>query len=272
MFEDVVVDDGNVQGGEDGDETRNDGPEEELVPPDVDHPLGKVALAAGLHAEETAAHVDHFPGQEQREPCERHECGGAGSEDRVTLLRVGVVASRPEIAVAKAVHDEQETRETQRAHPESVRDHIEHDFQGEDAALEVLGRAREDVGRCDFHAETHVGHAGGDHDDPQDFDGRKRKHGQTGAVFERQTDEQRACLCNVLGEQMQDEFLDVVEHAATFFDGVEDRGEVVVGQNDVGGVFSHVGPGHAHRYADVGNLQGGGVVDTVAGLYRVSFS
>ena len=45
----------------------------------------------------------------------------------------------------------------------------------------------------------------------------------------------------------------------------DDRGEVVVGQDHVGRLLRHVGAGHAHGDADVGRLQGRGVVHAVAG-------
>lgn len=68
VSEDVVVDDGDVENWEDGDESSHDGPEQELVAPHVVHPLGEVFIGVGLHAEEAAAHVDHLPGEEQSEP------------------------------------------------------------------------------------------------------------------------------------------------------------------------------------------------------------
>lgn len=68
MLEDVPVDHGDVDDGEDGDPSGHDRPEEKLVAPDVVHPLGEVAGGFGLHAEERPPHVDHFPGEEEREP------------------------------------------------------------------------------------------------------------------------------------------------------------------------------------------------------------
>lgn len=68
MFEDDLVDDGDIQDREGRDEAGHDGPEEERVTPDIVHPLREVALGFGLHAEEGAAHVDHFPGEEEGEP------------------------------------------------------------------------------------------------------------------------------------------------------------------------------------------------------------
>lgn len=82
VFEDDMVDDGDIEQGEDGDEPGHDGPEEELVAPHVVHPLGEVFLGAGLHAEEAETHVNHFPREEKGEPGEADEGRGAGAEDR----------------------------------------------------------------------------------------------------------------------------------------------------------------------------------------------
>lgn len=64
MFEDDIVQNGNVEDREHGDPSSHDGPEKKLVLPDVVHPLGKVLLGFWLHAEERTAHIDHFPSQE----------------------------------------------------------------------------------------------------------------------------------------------------------------------------------------------------------------
>ena len=46
---------------------------------------------------------------------------------------------------------------------------------------------------------------------------------------------------------------------------MDDGGEVVVGQDHISGALGHIGAGDAHGAADVGHLQGGGVVDAVTG-------
>ena len=62
-----------------------------------------------------------------------------------------------------------------------------------------------------------------------------------------------------------DVFHEVVVEAAAAFDGGDDGGEVVVGEDHFGGVFGDFGAGDAHGDADVGAGEGGGVVDAVAG-------
>jgi len=58
----------DIQGREDSHEAGDDGPEEEAVLAHVMVPLCEVLCGFRLHAEETAAEVDHFPGEEEREP------------------------------------------------------------------------------------------------------------------------------------------------------------------------------------------------------------
>ena len=52
---------------------------------------------------------------------------------------------------------------------------------------------------------------------------------------------------------------------ASFLDGADDAGEVVVGEHHAGGLLAGLGAFDAHRDADVGALEGGGVVHAVAG-------
>lgn len=51
VLKDIVVDDGDIQRGENSAEARNDGPEEELVPPHIVRPLGEVSFGAWLRTE-----------------------------------------------------------------------------------------------------------------------------------------------------------------------------------------------------------------------------
>lgn len=111
VLEDFVVDNRNVQDGEGEYETGHDSEEQELVAPDIVHPLREVALGVGLHLEEAAAEVHHLPGEEEREPGHACECCGTSAEDSVTSVRfvrviVLSVATRGEVSIAPAEHDE----------------------------------------------------------------------------------------------------------------------------------------------------------------------
>ena len=77
--------------------------------------------------------------------------------------------------------------------------------------------------------------------------------------------EHRHHLADVRRQQVAQELPDVGEDRAAFLDGGDDRREVVVGEHHVGRLFRHVGPGDAHRDADVGRLQRRRVVHAVAG-------
>lgn len=108
MFEDIMVDDRNIQGRKDGNETSDDGPEQEAITPDIVHPLGKILFAPWLHTEEAATHIDHFPGEEERKPSQTGEAGGASTKNRITSLGIAVIATRAQIAVTKPVKDKAE--------------------------------------------------------------------------------------------------------------------------------------------------------------------
>lgn len=138
MLEDNRVDHRDVDEGEHGDEASHNSPEEELVAPDVNHPLSKILLGLGLHAEEGAAQVDHFPGEEEGEPGEAGESGGAGAEDNLAAFVV-LIAAFANIggAVAEAVEDEDEGGEAEGGHPEAVDDHVDEEFGGEDTLFEL---------------------------------------------------------------------------------------------------------------------------------------
>lgn len=86
MLEYLVIDDGNVEHREDGDEAGADGEEEELVAPDIDEPLCKVLLGTGLHAEEGTAHINHLPSEKEREPGEACEASRASAEDGIASI------------------------------------------------------------------------------------------------------------------------------------------------------------------------------------------
>ena len=71
-------------------------------------------------------------------------------------------------------------------------------------------------------------------------------------------------LREIVGEDVRHELAHVRVDGAPLADGGDDRGEVVVGDDDVRRLFRHVAAALAHGHADVGGLQGRGVVDAVA--------
>src|SRR5690606_39222088 len=67
------------------------------------------------------------------------------------------------------------------------------------------------------------------------------------------------------GDQQVDHLADVVVGDPTLLHPGDDGGEVVVGDDQLGGLAGDVGPVLAHGDADVGSAEGGRVVDAVAG-------
>ena len=67
-------------------------------------------------------------------------------------------------------------------------------------------------------------------------------------------DEERDELADVRGEVVAGEAADVVVDRPPLLDGGDDRGEVVVEQDQVGRLAGDVGAAAAHRDADVGVL------------------
>ena len=165
VLEDNAVDNRNVKRRENRNKTDDDSPEKELIPSDIIVPLREVLLTPRLHAEEAPLHIDQLPSEEQREPGKAGEASCSSSEYSVAFGRVSFVAAFAEVAVAEAEEDDGESAETQCCDPEAVHEHIQHDFQSEDAPLERLWRAVHDIWSGDFEAETHVWQSRSDHDD-----------------------------------------------------------------------------------------------------------
>jgi hypothetical protein len=70
---------------------------------------------------------------------------------------------------------------------------------------------------------------------------------------------------DVRGQEVHEVLLYVAEDGPAFLHGRDDGGEVVVGQGHVRGLAAHLGPRDPHGDADIGLLQGGCVVDAIAG-------
>ena len=92
-----------------------------------------------------------------------------------------------------------------------------------------------------------------------------RGQGQGHRAAGEQVDGGGHCLGDVRVQDVEHELADVGVDRAALLDRVDDRGEVVIGQDHVRGLLGHVRARDAHGDADVGLLEGGGVVDAVAG-------
>lgn len=131
------IDNRDVQYWEDCDESAHDREEEELVAPHIMEPLGEVLVGTGLHHEERAAHVDHLPRKEDREPGKTSESRSTGAEYSRTTWVEPFVTTGTKVTVAKAEHDDREGSKTESGNPETVEEHINHDFDGENTPLEL---------------------------------------------------------------------------------------------------------------------------------------
>lgn len=127
----------------------------------------------------------------------------------------------------------------------------------------ILRRSLHDIGSSNLKTETHVGHTRGDHDDPQNLNRSKREDGDASRVLERKTDEKSASLCNVLGQDVQDELLDIVKHATTLFHSIENGSKVVIRQYNIRSLLGNIRTGLTHGNTDISTFQGWRIIDTI---------
>jgi hypothetical protein len=62
MLEYVPIQTRNIFDGENSNKASHDGPEKELVTPNIANPLRDMVLRIGFHTEETLAAIHHLPG------------------------------------------------------------------------------------------------------------------------------------------------------------------------------------------------------------------
>lgn len=140
MLKDYGVESRNVDNGKHGNETSNNSPEKEGVPPNIVHPLGEVLLALWLHSEEGSSHIDHLPSKEQGEPCQAGKSSGTSTENNLALFAVGTVAIVSNVGgtVAETVEDKDERAETESRHPKTVDNHVDHQLGSKDTLFQLL--------------------------------------------------------------------------------------------------------------------------------------
>ncbi|KAI3478679.1 hypothetical protein L1887_59316 [Cichorium endivia] len=199
--EDDAVEAGNVENGEDAEEAADDADEEELVPPRVAEPL-VVPASVVAHVEEAAAHVDHLPGQNEREPGDDGKGRGTRTEDE--LARVSADIQKPYTVRSMSISGVKMPHLFERGFLFMMSD-------------DAFSMPRPMAGKPEV-----------DHDDVQNLDRRQREDREASVILEGQTDEQDRSLSDVLSKQVADKLGDVVGHAAALLDGVPDRGKVVV--------------------------------------------
>merc|ERR1719222_931280 len=140
----------------------------------------------------------------------------------------------------------------------STNDHVSEEQPGSDEGLVGSpGLFVHDVQVGRVEGESSGGQTVSDEVHPQQLHG-DQSLGETESGGQEDADN----LADVGGNQITDELLHVGVDGTALLNGGHDGGEVVVGQDHLGGGLGHSGAG-AHGDTDLGSLQGGGVVDTV---------
>ncbi|GJC93041.1 hypothetical protein ColKHC_01867 [Colletotrichum higginsianum] len=253
----------DVDDGEDGKGADDDGPEEELVVIDVLEE-GELALAVGVQAEHGSAQVLELPGRDEDDPGKLGEDSSTGAEHGSAGLGESLVALLAKGSAVGTVDDNDERGQRQCTHDDAVDNHVDDDLVGKDTALLVLGGLAHDISGGLLATKTEGREGRSNHVDPENLKGRDGEDGEVGAVAESETAAKEDDLANVGAEQMENELLDVVEHATTLADGGDDGVELVIGQDDLGSGLCDVGSG-THGDTNVSAGQRGGVVDTITG-------
>ena len=192
-----------------------------------------------------AAHVKGVEELAQGEGGEGHGVGGG-----VGLAGVGEHILPQEIG-----------RQGQQPHHHPLPGQPEGKAVGKEGGVGVPGRLGHDPLLHRLHPQGQGGQGVGDQVEPQKL----HRHQRHLVEVEHRGAEDGENFSDVAGEQVVDGLLDVGVDAPALLHGGDDGGEVVVGEDHIGGSLGHVGAGNPHGAADVRHLEGGGVVDAVAG-------
>lgn len=122
------------------------------------------------------------------------------------------------------------------------------------------GRAAHGAGLGRFERQCEAQRHRRDEVDPEDLD-----RGDRQAHPERKSEDDGHRFAAIGGQGPAYHLLDVVIDGAPFAHGGRDRGEIVVGEHDLGGLLGRFAALLAHRDARVGAFEGGRVVHPVAG-------
>jgi hypothetical protein len=270
MLEDGGVETRNVNNWEDGDCANDDGPEEELVGNNVAEERETVLRLVGVKTEERAADRLEFPGGEENEPGEFCENSTTSAEDSVALIGVFGVTVAAEVAIANTKDDDNKGGKGKSSHKGSVNQHISNDFPRENTGLGIVWISSHDIRGSPFKAETEGRESRSQHVNPKNLKWSKWEYRVVVSVSECKSTDEEDNFSNVGNEKMEDELLNVVEHAATFLDGVDNRGKVVVSEYNIGSGFGDVRTTETHSNTNISALEGWRVVDTVTSHGSVS--
>lgn len=141
------------------------------------------------------------------------------------------------------------------SHQDTVEYEINQPPLGEDGPV-LFGRVVHGVFRGGLQTKSQGRRTSGDGVDPQCGDWTKRVLGDSEFVLEGETDEQYQDFGDVTGQQVKQEFRQVGECRTSLSNGTGDRGEVVVGQDNIRDRFGDVRTIQTHSNTNIGTLQG----------------
>ena len=112
-------------------------PEQDLVGPQVLHPLSVRGVGLGVHPEHAPSHINHLPSKEETLPAEHGEARRASTEHGFAPFASVVATASTEITVSEAVDHEDEGGESDGAHDATDDNHVEdHLYRTESGQLE----------------------------------------------------------------------------------------------------------------------------------------
>jgi len=167
VFEDVGVQAGDVDGWKDGKSANDDGPEQELVLPDVMEEWELASRVAGIEGEHASSNALELPSRNQNQPGEFGEDCSSGAEDDVAGVVVAFVAVFTEAVTAGTVDDEDKRHQATGTLDGAVDEHVSDELPGEDSFLVVMWRALHDVRRGFLTAKAKGREGGREHVNPQ---------------------------------------------------------------------------------------------------------
>ena len=250
MDEDVGGDGLDVQNDDEGDESEDNGSRQPVVIEPLDEE-DRGTLGTDVVGMDHETHV------------ENREGSGTGGPDNVAVgsrVAVAVVTAVSE-AVVDAIGNEHEGHKGAGSKEQAVEEGIGDKLLGEEAV--TVGANVENGLLGLVKGETSSWGRAGEHVKPEDFDGGQNEDGTT-LVLDGESKDQNDDLGDVSGQQMDNELTDGLSNTTALSDGLDDGGEVIVGDDDVGNTLGNIRTG-SHGATNIGDLDGGGVVETISG-------
>lgn len=153
MLEELGVEVGNVDDGEDGETADDDGPEEEAVGVNILED-GELAIVIGVEVEHGSSETLELPGRDENQPGKFSKGSSTSLEDGAARVRVALVALEAQVSAVGAIDDDAESAHGADTHDDTIDKHVHNDLVGKDTALLVLRGLAHDVGGSSFTAET----------------------------------------------------------------------------------------------------------------------